>query len=155
LTCGAARRWPRFRSTPLVAGLFVVAVGVCVAAAGASGATSRDTRPSVVVIAPERIAADPASVAAIERTGASIRLARSPTEQLSDAHLLAASAATIVGVGLLRRVAVDPVRARYPGGRFVLLPASASVRDVRAAIARAAERSAGTLTSGGRRSARG
>ncbi|MEA2280078.1 MAG: hypothetical protein QOK21_685 [Solirubrobacteraceae bacterium] len=95
---------------------------------GAAGA-----RPVVVVASPA-LAADPRARAAIARAGAQLRVPRSPTEQLSVTHLFAARGATIVGAGLDRRVAVDPVAARYSGVRFVLLGERPGLARLRAAL---------------------
>src|SRR4051794_4476252 len=89
--------------------------------AGAPGASGSAGARPVVVVATPALAADPRAQAAIARAGAQLRVPRSPTEQLSVTHLFAARGATIVGAGLDRRVAVDPVAARYRGVRFVLL----------------------------------
>jgi hypothetical protein len=97
-------------------------------ASGAAGA-----RPVVVVASPA-LAADPRARAAIARSGAQLRVPRSPTEQLSVTHLFAARGATIVGAGLDRRVAVDPVAARYRGVRFVLLGERPGLARLRAAL---------------------
>jgi hypothetical protein len=60
--------------------------------------------------------------AAVEAAGAEaqLRVPRTATEQLSVTHLFAAKGyALVVGVGLDRRIAVDPVLDRYPDTRFV------------------------------------
>jgi hypothetical protein len=104
--------------TRRVTGL-LAAGGIALAAAGGvAGAADDETRRTVVV-------ADPALVstarAVAAREHADLRLPRTPTEELAVTHLFAARGYTIVGVGLVRRIAVDPVRARYPDTRFVLL----------------------------------
>lgn len=47
-----------------------------------------------------------------------VRVASTPTEQLSITRYLAAKGYEIHGVGLDRRVAVDPVLAAYPGAQL-------------------------------------
>src|SRR3954447_10946507 len=109
----------------LPSSLLTAAVGLLAAGgsrvAGAPPAGGSATARTVVVAASPALAADPRARAAIARAGAPLRVPRSPTEQLSVTHLFAARGATIVGAGLDRRVAVDPVAARYRGVRFVLL----------------------------------
>jgi hypothetical protein len=66
--------------------------------------------------------------------GVPVRVPRSAAEELAVTHLLAARGErTVIGVGLDRRVAVAPVARRYPGMRFVEVPANAR------ALARAVE----------------
>ena len=60
-----------------------------------------------------------------ERTGAvdgQLRVPRTPTEQLSVTRYFAAQGYDrVVAVGLDRRVAIDPVAARYPDVRFQIV----------------------------------
>ena len=63
-----------------------------------------------------------------------LRITRSPTEQLSVTLYFAARGYDIVGVGLYREIAVDPVAERYPDTRFSLTGA----RGLPAAVAAAA-----------------
>jgi hypothetical protein len=95
------------------------AVGLA-AAGGVAGASAGDSPRHVVVVADAGSAATARAIA--ERRHAELRLPRSPTEQLSVTHLFAARGYTIVGVGLVRRIAVDPVAARFPRARFELRP---------------------------------
>jgi hypothetical protein len=110
----------------------LVAGGAQVAGVPAQGAA--DSAGPLVVVASPALAADPRARAAIAEAGAQLRVPRSPTEQLSVTHLFAARGATIVGAGLDRRVAVDPVAARYPASRFVLLAARPSLQGLQAAL---------------------
>jgi basic membrane lipoprotein Med (substrate-binding protein (PBP1-ABC) superfamily) len=58
-----------------------------------------------------------------ERAGAEaeMRVTRTPTQQLSVTHYFAAKGFdAIVGVGLDRDIAVDPVAREYPETRFAL-----------------------------------
>jgi basic membrane lipoprotein Med (substrate-binding protein (PBP1-ABC) superfamily) len=57
--------------------------------------------------------------------GAELRVPRTATEQLSVTHWFAARGYDVVGVGLSRSVAVDPVARRYPDVRFELLDGAA------------------------------
>jgi hypothetical protein len=107
--------------------LFVLALaGAALTAAGvAAGDThrSRGAKVLVVIDALARPDVDPRAAA-----GAELRITHGPTEQLSVTHLFAAKHyAVIVGIGLDRRVAVDPVAARYPQTRFVLPTTSAGL----------------------------
>jgi len=88
----------------------------------AEGQTVRPARIAVVVDTPQ--GSDPALVERAEAAvaaaraggaGAQLRVTRTATEQLSVTHYLAAQGYdAIVGVGLERSVAVDPVSAKYP-----------------------------------------
>jgi hypothetical protein len=53
--------------------------------------------------------------------GAELRIPRTSTEQLSVTHWFAARGYDVVGIGIDRAVAVDPVARRYPGVHFELL----------------------------------
>ena len=65
-----------------------------------------------------------------------LRITRTPTEQLSVTSYFAARGYDIVGVGLNREIAVDPVAERLPDTRFSLTGA----RGLPAAVAAAAAR---------------
>jgi predicted TIM-barrel fold metal-dependent hydrolase len=98
----------------------IAAVAVALAAAGgASGASTARPAHHVVVVADPADAAQALAVG--QRLRAPVRFPRGPTEQLGVTHLFAARGYTIVTVGVVRRVAVDPVAARYPRVRFVVL----------------------------------
>jgi basic membrane lipoprotein Med (substrate-binding protein (PBP1-ABC) superfamily) len=104
----------------LIAGLLALAI-----VGGTQGASAAPQR-RVVVVVDAAAAHDPAVLAearaAVARAGdeAQLRVPRTPTEQLSVTHYFAAQGySTVVGVGLDRRVAVDPVAARYPQTHFV------------------------------------
>ena len=103
---------PRFtRVARWTAALAVLAVLILV---GATHDSSPVTRSGQVVVIAD------ASVA--RGLDGDVRVARTPTEQLSLTRYFAARGYDIVGVGLDRRVAVDPVAARYPETRFRLTP---------------------------------
>jgi basic membrane lipoprotein Med (substrate-binding protein (PBP1-ABC) superfamily) len=104
----------------IVAGLLAVAV-----AAGSQIASAAPER-QVVVVVDAAAGRDPGVLAeaeaAVEQAGgdAQLRVPRTPTEQLSVTHYFAAKGSDLViGVGLDRRVAVEPVAERYPSTRFV------------------------------------
>ena len=109
--------------------LIASAVVALAAAGGASAAPDHTARHLVVVADAARAGA---ATAEAERLGAELRLPRTPTEQLSVTRLFAARGYAIVGIGLVRRIAVAPVAARYPASRFVLLPAPGVPRRVAA-----------------------
>jgi basic membrane lipoprotein Med (substrate-binding protein (PBP1-ABC) superfamily) len=119
-----------FRSLLLAGVLALVVVG---STQGASAAPQR----RVVVVVDASAARDPAVLAearaAVARAGdeAQLRVPRTPTEQLAVTHYFAAQGyTTIIGVGLDRRVAVDPVAAKYPQTHFV----AASPRHITQAL---------------------
>jgi hypothetical protein len=134
-----SNRWlvvPALVALALVAGGWVFA---------ADGQTGRPTRVLVVVDATvTRDAALPARAASVLRRAEArlgiagqLRVTHGATEQLSVTHFFAAKRYdAVVGVGLDRRVAVNPVAARFPGTKFTL----ASERGLAATIARAATR---------------
>lgn len=108
--------------------LVATALVALAAAGGASGAPARDAGRHLVVVADPSHASE--ATARARRLGAELRLPRTPTEQLSVTRLFAARGYAIVGIGLVRRIAVDPVAARYPATRFVLLPRAGVPRRV-------------------------
>ena len=106
---------------PAVAAALVVA-GFVFQAEGQSPAP-----PRFVVVVDESAGRDAAAVEAATRAvraarGADgeLRITRTPTEQLSVTSYFAARGYDIVGVGLDREIAVDPVAAHYPDTRFSL-----------------------------------
>jgi len=104
----------------IVAGLLALALTGSVQAASAA------PERRVVVVVDAAAGNDPAVLAearaAVERAGgeAQLRVPRTPTEQLSVTHYFAARGYDlVVGVGLDRHVAVQPVATRFPDTRFV------------------------------------
>jgi basic membrane lipoprotein Med (substrate-binding protein (PBP1-ABC) superfamily) len=104
----------------LIAGLLAVIVF-----GGLQTATAAPER-RVAVVVDTTAGADPAVLAearaAVKAAGpqAQLRVPRTPTEQLSVTHYLAAQGyRLVVGVGLDHDVAVAPVAAAYPHTRFV------------------------------------
>jgi len=102
----------------LLAGLLALIVfgGLQVASA------APERRVVVVVDASAGPSAIAEARAAVEAAGAEaqLRIPRTATEQLSVTHYFAARGyRTVVGVGLDRRIAVDPVASKYPRTQFV------------------------------------
>ena len=84
--------------------------------------------PRFVVVVDESAGPKGAAVAAATRAvkaargaDAQLRVTRTPTEQLSVTSYFAARGYDVVGVGLDREIAVDPVAERHPGTRFSLV----------------------------------
>jgi hypothetical protein len=103
---------PRLLSTLLVA----AALAGVATAAGAESGNGR-----VVVVADASV--PHATAVAAQRAagpGAELRVPRTATEQLSVTHWFAARGYDVVGLGLSRQIAVDPVAQRYPNVRFEL-----------------------------------
>jgi len=103
---------PRLLSTLLVAAV----LAGCATVAGAESGTGR-----VVVVADASVPHETA-LAAQRAAGpdATLRVPRTATEQLSVTHWFAARGYDIVGLGLSRQIAVDPVAQHYPNVRFEL-----------------------------------
>jgi hypothetical protein len=111
----------RWIALPVIALAVLVVAGFVIQA---EGQTLRP--PRIAVVVDTAGGPNPALVARAEtvlataraRSGADaqLRVTHTPTEQLSVTHYLAAKGYdAIVGVGLDRDVAVDPVAAKYPG----------------------------------------
>ena len=94
-------------------------------------AEGQSPRPSrFVVVVDQSAGARPAAVEAATRAveaahgaQAELRITRTPTEQLSVTSYFAARGYDVVGVGLDRAIAVDPVAERYPDTRFSAIDA--------------------------------
>jgi len=104
----------------LSAGLVLGVVGFVLPAEGQSPAPAR-----FVVVVDESAGRNDAAVDAATRAvkaarGADVQLrfTRTPTEQLSVTSYFAARGYDVIGVGLDREIAVDPVAERYPDTRF-------------------------------------
>ncbi|HET8952412.1 MAG TPA: hypothetical protein VFN44_17950 [Solirubrobacteraceae bacterium] len=96
--------------------------------------------PRVVVVVDQSAGRDDAAVDAATRAvtaargvEATLRITRTPTEQLSVTSYFAARGYDVVGVGLDPEIAVDPVAERYPTTTFLLTDA----RGIDAAVAAA------------------
>jgi len=104
----------------LSAGLVLGVAGFVLPAEGQSPAPAR-----FVVVVDESAGRNDAAVDAATRAvkaarGADVqlRVTRTPTEQLSVTSYFAARGYDVIGVGLDRAIAVDPVAERYPDTRF-------------------------------------
>ena len=97
--------------------LITVALVVVAVAGVVFQAEGRDPRPTRIAVVVDTHDVDRAAAALDRRKGieGAVRVARTPTEQLSVTHLLAAKGYdAVVGVDLDRAIAVAPVAARYP-----------------------------------------
>ena len=111
----------------------------------AEGQTPQPTRIAVVVDtsrgpAPQLVERAAATLRRTEAaTGAEgqLRVTKTPTEQLSVTHYLAAKGYdAIIGTGLNRAIAIGPVAAKYPGTRLTTV----SPENLSAALAAAVTR---------------
>ena len=104
----------------LSAGLVLGVAGFVLPAEGQSPTPAR-----FVVVVDESAGRNDAAVDAATRAvkaargaDAQLRFTRTPTEQLSVTSYFAARGYDVIGVGLDREIAVDPVAERYPDTRF-------------------------------------
>ena len=109
------------RYLSLIAGL-----GVVLALVAVGLAQSAPTQPKVAYVVSGDAAEQPAVIARVrtlaEHDGAQLRVTHTTADQLGVTHLLAASGYDQVKtVGVDRRIAIDPVAARFPETRFVEL----------------------------------
>jgi len=91
---------------------------------------ARGDQPRVAYVVAGAAAEQPAVVERVRRTalstGAQLRVPLTTAEQLGVTHLLAASGYDeVITIGVDRRIAIDPVAARFPGTRFVELTGEA------------------------------
>jgi hypothetical protein len=99
-------------------------------------------RQSTVVVLGGRAAGSPALIeratALAERAHAQLRIPRTEGEELGVTHLFAARRyATVIAVDLDARVAIAPVKARYPSTRFVpAAPTGIAIERALAAVPR-------------------
>ena len=94
------------------------------AGSAVAAAVAPDDPDQPAILVAGEAASDPTAVerakAVAERTGAPLRVVRTPADELGAAHLLAARGHdTIITVGADRERSIAPVAARYPGVRFV------------------------------------
>jgi hypothetical protein len=95
---------------------------------GATAQAGGESKPSVAVVLARHAELAPAL------KGVTVRVPRSEAEQLAVTHLLAVQGVRrVIGVGLDRRVAVEPVARRYPGTRFESV--AANVAALKRAVA--------------------
>jgi hypothetical protein len=112
----------------LAAAVLALFAGSAVAAALAE--TAETTKPKVALVVAGSAATQPAVLASAretaERTHAQLRVVPTAAEELGVTHLLAANHYdTVITFGVDRRIAIDPVAARYPETRFVEASAGA------------------------------
>jgi hypothetical protein len=95
---------------------------VALALAGVATSAGAESEDGHVVVVADASVPHSTALVALGNAGpdAELRIPRTPTEQLSVTHMFAARGYDIVGIGLDRRVAVDPVQRVYPGVRFDL-----------------------------------
>jgi basic membrane lipoprotein Med (substrate-binding protein (PBP1-ABC) superfamily) len=94
------------------------------AISGAAALTAQGDQPKVAVVVAGHAAEQPSVVArardiAADR-GAQLRVTHTSADELGVTHLLAAQRYDeVLTIGVDRRIAIDPVSARYPDTRFV------------------------------------
>ena len=120
------KRMTRLLPILLSAGLVLGVAGFVLPAEGQSPAPAR-----FVVVVDESAGRNDAAVDAATRavkaardSDVQLRVTRTPTEQRSVTGYFAARGYDIVGVGLDRKIAVDPVAERHPATRFSLVSPS-------------------------------
>lgn len=96
---------------------------------GAAALTTEGDRPRVAVVVVGSGTEDAAAIAKArelaEDRDAQLRVVRTLGDQLGATHLFAVQKYDyVLTIGVDRRIAIDPVAARYPGTRFVELSAS-------------------------------
>jgi basic membrane lipoprotein Med (substrate-binding protein (PBP1-ABC) superfamily) len=109
---------------------FLSVVLAVFAISGAAALTAEGDQSKVAVVVAGPAAEQPATVARARQLakdrGAQLRVTHTTADQLGVTHLLAAQRYDeVLTVGVDRRIAIDPVAARYPETRFVELSASA------------------------------
>ncbi len=101
-----------------------LAVVAVFAISGAAALTAEGDQPKVAVVVAGQAAEQPATVARARdiaaQRGAQLRVTNTTAEELGATHLLAASRYDeVLTIGVDRRIAIDPVAARYPDTRFI------------------------------------
>ena len=105
--------------------LFLVVLAVF-AISGAAALTAEGDQPKVAVVVAGQAAEQPSVVArardiAADR-GAQLRVTHTTADELGATHLLAAARYDeVLTIGVDRRIAIDPVAARYPDVRSTTL----------------------------------
>jgi hypothetical protein len=105
--------------------LFLVVLAVF-AISGAAALTAEGDQPKVAVVVGGQAAEQPSVVARARdiatRRGAQLRVTHTTADTLGATHLLAAASYDeVLTIGVDRRIAIDPVAARFPNTRFVAL----------------------------------
>jgi hypothetical protein len=103
-----------------------LAVAAVFAISGTAALTAQGDQPKVAVVVAGQAAEQPAVVARArqiaEDRGAQLRITHTTADELGATHLLAASRYDeVLTIGVDRRIAIDPVAARFPDTRFVAL----------------------------------
>jgi hypothetical protein len=104
----------------------VLVVMAVFAISGTAALTAEGDQPKVAVVVAGQAAEQPSVVArardiAADR-GAQLRVTHTTADTLGATHLLAASRYDeVLTIGVDRRIAIDPVAARYPHVRFTAL----------------------------------
>jgi len=104
----------------------LIAVVAVFAISGAAALTAEGDQPKVAVVVAGQAAEQPAVVARARdiatQRGAQLRVTHTTADELGATHLLAASRYDeVLTIGVDRRIAIDPVAARYPDVRFTSL----------------------------------
>ena len=102
----------------------LIAVVAVFAISGTAALTAEGDSPKVAVVVAGQAAEQPSVVARARdiatRRGAQLRVVHTTADQLGVTHLLAASRYDeVLTIGVDRRIAIDPVAARFPDTRFV------------------------------------
>jgi NAD/NADP transhydrogenase beta subunit len=105
---------------------FLMVLVAVFAISGAAALTAEGDQPKVAVVVAGHAAEQPSVVARARdiaaQRGAQLRVAHTTADQLGVTHILAASRYDeVLTIGVDRRIAVDPVSARFPGTRFTPL----------------------------------
>ena len=100
------------------------------AAVAALADSAEEAHPKVAVVVAGAAATQPATIAGArdyaQANDAVLRVVPTTAEELGVTHLLAANEYDrVLTIGVDRRIAIDPVAARFPETRFVELSASA------------------------------
>ena len=103
-----------------------LAVVAVFAISGAAALTAEGDQPKVAVVVAGQAAEQPATLARARDItadrGAQLRVTHTTADELGVTHMLAASRYDeVLTIGVDRRIAIDPVAARYPQTRFSAL----------------------------------
>ena len=104
--------------------LTIVVAGFAIS--GAAALTAEGDQPKVAVVVAGQAAEQPSVVARARQVaadrGAQFRVTHTTAAQLGVTHMLAASRYDeVLTIGVDRRIAIDPVAARFPDTRFVAI----------------------------------
>jgi basic membrane lipoprotein Med (substrate-binding protein (PBP1-ABC) superfamily) len=105
---------------------FLTVLVAVFAISGAAALTAEGDKPKVAVVVAGQAAEQPSVVArardiAADR-GAQLRVTHTTADELGVTHLLAAQRYDeVLTIGVDRRIAIDPVAARYPDTHFIAI----------------------------------